>query len=205
MPLGDNPSLVGEAWREGTNHQVERIFSNESLAATFPPYNVTKNTALVRLIVICRRVHLTQHQFRYHGHRYQLRMNVFESCSRLGALILVNKDVTKSFVVSKIHNARTIGPKDCFKLTFTEQSHIGYMMWAFYDDFVRTDTAADIVILPNSIKFLNSIRLEGGIFVRHDADGPVGEAEQVALVTENQDLRRSHVLISRAEGTLGII
>src|SRR5262245_30940310 len=120
MPLGDNPSLVGEAWREGTNHQVARIFSNESLAATFPPYNVTKNTAPVRLIVICRRVHLTQHQFRYHGHRYQLRMNVFESCSRLGALILVNKDVSKLSFASKVRNVSTIGQKDCLNMTFAQ-------------------------------------------------------------------------------------
>src|SRR4030095_1066526 len=100
-------------------------------------------------------------------------MNMFESRPRLGALVLVNKDVAKSSVISKFHNTITIGPKDCFKLTFAKQGHIGYMMRAFNNDFVRTGAATGLVNLSSSLKS-TAIRHEGGILVRHHADGPLG-------------------------------
>src|SRR5262249_8753649 len=81
----------------------------------------------------------------YHGHRYQLRMNMLESRPGLGALVLINKDVSKSSVASKVRNASTIGPKDCFKLTFAQQGHIGYMIRAFNNDFVHADATTDLV------------------------------------------------------------
>src|SRR5215831_8078219 len=182
MPLGQNPSLVGKARREGTNYDVARIFSNESLAGGFLPYDVTKNTAVVRLVVICRGVKLLQRQLGYHGHRYQLRMNMFESRPGLGALVLINEDVSKSSVASKLPNASTIGPKDCFKLTFAQQGHIGYMIRAFNNDFVHADATTDLVAPISSVKSTaiwhesgihESGIHESGIFVRDHADGPV--------------------------------
>src|SRR5262245_52512809 len=58
MPLGQNPGLIRKTRRERTYYEVARIFANESLAGSFLPYDVTKNTALVRLVVICRGVDL---------------------------------------------------------------------------------------------------------------------------------------------------
>src|SRR5262245_23057324 len=99
-------------------------------------------------------------------------MNMLESRPSLGALVLINKDVTKSFVALKVHNARTISPKDCLKLTFAQQGHISNMIRAFNDDFVRPDAATGFMIFTRSFKF-TAIRHEGGIFVRHHADAPV--------------------------------
>src|SRR5262245_36738758 len=99
-------------------------------------------------------------------------MNVLESRPGLGALVLINKDVSKSSVASKVRNASTIGPKDCFKLTFAQQGHISYMIRAFNNDFVHTDTTTDLVVPTSSLKS-TAIWHEGGIFVRDNADGPV--------------------------------
>src|SRR5215813_6374836 len=98
-------------------------------------------------------------------------MNVFESRPSLAALVLVNKDVAKSFVGSKFHNAFTIGPKNCSKLTFAQQGHIGYMMRAFNNDFVHTDATTDLVVLISRLKS-TAIWHECGIFVCHHADSP---------------------------------
>src|SRR5512132_3829442 len=75
------------------------------------------------------------------------------------------------------------------------------MIGAFDDDFMRADTAMDLVILISNLSCA-SLRHEGGILVRDHSHSPVREAGRVALVTEDQDLRRGHVLISSAEGTL---
>src|SRR5262245_60511101 len=100
-------------------------------------------------------------------------MNMFESRPSLAALVLVNKNVAKSFVGSKFHNAITIGPKNCSKLTFAKQRHIGYMIRAFNNDFVRTGAAPDLIVLASCPKS-TAIRHEGGILVGHHANGPVG-------------------------------
>src|SRR4030095_295916 len=100
-------------------------------------------------------------------------MNMFESRPSFAALVLVNKDVAKPSIVAEVHNAITIGPKNCSKLTFAKQRHIGYMMRAFNNDFVRTGAAPDLVVLASCPKS-TAIRHEGGILVGHHANGPVG-------------------------------
>src|SRR4249919_1159695 len=75
------------------------------------------------------------------------------------------------------------------------------MMRTFNDDFMRADAAMDLVILISNLSWA-SLRHEGRILVRDHSHSPVREAGRVALVTKDQDLRGSHVLISCAEGTL---
>src|SRR5215510_7508262 len=99
-------------------------------------------------------------------------MHMLEGRPGLGALVLVNKDVSKSSFASKVRNASTIGPNDCFKLTFAQQGHIGYMIRAFNNDFVHTDATTDLLAPISSLKS-TAIWHEGGVFVRDHADGPV--------------------------------
>src|SRR5262249_30392000 len=98
-------------------------------------------------------------------------MHMLESRPGLGALVLINKNVSKSSVVSKVGNASTISPKNCFKLTFAQQGHIGYMIRAFNDDLVHTDATTDLVVLISRLKS-TAIWHECGIFVCHHADSP---------------------------------
>src|SRR5262245_463279 len=127
-------------------------------------------------------------------------MYMLESRPGLGALVLINKDVSKSSFASKVRNASTIGPKDCFKLTFAQQGHIGYMIRSLNHVFVHDDATTHLVAPISSLKS-TAIWHEGGIFVRDHADGPVRQAGRLVLIMEDQDLRRSHVLVSRAKGT----
>src|SRR5215510_9867001 len=166
-PSYSDSAVGGPASRHGQTHQLGSMKISSQLANNFGYWS----TAVVRLVVICRGVKLLQRQFGYHGHRYQLRMNMFESSPGLGALVLTNKDVSKSSVASKLRNASTISPKDCFKLTFAQQGHIGYMIRAFNNDFVHADATTDLVAPISNVKS-TAIWHESGIFVRDHADGP---------------------------------
>ena len=74
------------------------------------------------------------------------------------------------------------------------------MIRGFNDDLMYADAAMDLVILISHLSCA-SIRYEGWILVGNHSHSPVWWAGWVALVTEDQDLWGSHVLISSAEGT----
>ena len=74
------------------------------------------------------------------------------------------------------------------------------MIRGFNDDLMYADAAMDLVILISHLSCA-SIRYQGWILVGNHSHSPVWWAGWVVLVTEDQDLWGSHVLISGAEGT----
>jgi hypothetical protein len=125
---------------------------------------------------------------------------MFERGSGRDPLVLKDENIAKALVPSQVDDSLPVSPQNLLH-PLDGQRRQRLLMERGFDHDLMSPNPIHLIVHPFSLSVQVSFNPEGRELVGNDPEAPTGRVGAGSIAAEGQDLRRSLVLVSFAEGT----
>jgi hypothetical protein len=199
--LGENPCLKGEPRGKGRKGDKGLIFADDTNSLPYLlVHDVAEDTAFLVLEIVPGALNFLTHAPRNDGEGDELGMGVFQGGACSHAVVLEDEDIAEPWVTLEVGDPFAVGPEHVLHCFGRKSRQRLLMERGFNQNLMGSDPVHLVVdAFPLTIQF--SFDSKGREFVRNNPETPSRRIRRCSVASKGEDLWRSFVLVSLAQGT----